>query len=367
MLLGAGLATAQTSDPADWIDATPGYAWSFPRDHASHPGYRTEWWYFTGHLETEQPPLRRFGYQFILFRIGVTPAPPGHESSWDSADMVMIHAAITDKDRGEHHFSEVLWRAMPLLGAFGAPGDPRLVRARAPAGSDGEWSVTRIDDGFALAMNDDLRRLGFRLTVHPGGPPLLQGPGGFSRKAADPRAASLYYSYTRLATQGTLSLGGETLGVRGRGWMDREFGSSFLGEQQAGWDWFGIQLDDGRDLMLYRLRRDDGGIDWAGGTAISPTSGPRYLERPDWTATPRSFWRSPASGVEYPSVWSVEIPGEGLRLELRPEVAGQENHSRLGTGLAYWEGAVSVHDSEGRRIGEGYVELTGYGDNRPPL
>jgi len=365
----AGVAAPRAGDPAGWIDARPDYAWSFPRDHASHPGYRSEWWYFTGSLETGDSPRRRFAFQFILFRVGITPRRPGYPSSWDSSDMVMVHAAVTDKDRGEHRFTEVLWRAIPLFGGFGEPGAPTLVRARAPAGSDGEWTLTRSADGFALAMHDDARRIGFDLVVHPEGPPVLQGPGGYSRKSPEAGAATQYYSYTRLAAGGTLSVDGETLNVAGRAWMDREFGSNLLTQTQSGWDWFGLRLDDGRDLMLYRLRRDDGSIDWAGGTLISAQApGPRYLSPADWTATPRSWWRSPASGVEYPSVWSVEVPEAGLHLELRPEVAEQENRSRLVSGLTYWEGAVTAHDAAGRRIGEGFVELTGYGSGtRPPL
>jgi predicted secreted hydrolase len=281
----------------------------------------------------------------------------------------MVHLAVTDVARQRHVFSEVLWRAMPLLGGFGAPPDGLLAWARAPPGTEGRWTLRREDDGrFGLAARDDTRRVALDLSARPRKAIALQGPNGYSRKAAEDGFASLYYSVTRLATEGTLTIDGERHRVRGESWMDKEFGSSQLAPAQVGWDWWSLRLADGRDLMLYALRRADGSADWRNGTIVSSDGKVRVLSPEEWSATARGTWRSAETGARYPSGWEILVPGEGLRLLATPEVPSSENRSALARDLAYWEGPVRLEDERGRPAGAGYVELTGYGEGaRPPI
>jgi len=352
-----------------WRDARPGHAWSFPRDHWSHPGYRTEWWYLTGQLEADGgPPGPAFGYQLTFFRIGLLPARPDLASPWASANLVMAHAALTDLRQGRHLFSEVLWREAPFLAGFDAfPARP-LAWALAPPGTGGRWTLDFDGEAFSLAVEDAGRGLALRLRARPERPVVLQGPGGFSAKSADGAHASLYYSLTRLATEGTVSAGGRAVAVRGTSWLDREFGSSQLAPRQVGWDWWSLRLADGRDLMLYVLRRADGSTDFAKGTLVGLDGTPRWLAAADFRARATATWRSPATGATYPARWEIEVPSAGLRLEVVPALADQENRAALAGGVFYWEGAVRVLDAAGRPAGEGYVELTGYGPgSRPPI
>jgi predicted secreted hydrolase len=361
------LALAVAAGAGDaWLAAKPDYRWSFPRDHWARPGYRTEWWYLTGHLAAGEAPARRFGYQFTVFRVGLSPRVLPLASEWAATDLVMGHAAVSDLGAGRHVFSEVLYRAMPLLGGFGAYADPRLAWSRAPAGTDGEWTLRWNGEAFDLAMADRGRGIAFRLATRPLKPLVLQGPNGYSRKGAGPTAASQYYSFTRLGTHGTVEVDGRAHAVRGESWMDKEFGSNQLGEGQVGWDWFSLQLADGRELMLYLLRDRAGAVDFARGTLVSPAGQARYLDRGEFAVRAPARWRSATSGTEYPARWSVEVPGEGLRLEVIPELADQENRSALVRGLHYWEGAVAVLAPDGAPAGRGYVELVGYGTTTRP-
>jgi len=351
-----------------WVPASPDYQWSFPRDHWAHRAFRNEWWYFTGHLLSRGDPQRRFGYQFVIFRVGLYPGASGLASEWDAANLLMGHAAITDKAAGEHRFSEVLYREAPFLAQFAAYPDTEIAWSRAPIGTDGTWKLRWIGEGFELEMADRDKGIALGLRTAISGPPLFQGPRGFSRKSDEPGAASMYYSFTRLDTRGALSIDGQSWEVEGVSWMDRELSSNQLTEEQTGWDWFGLRLDDGRDLMLYQLRTEGDVVDYGKGTLQSPDVGVRYLNAADWRLRATATWKSPETGIVYPAAWTVEIPSEKLRLKIQPDVSDQENHSRTGVGMTYWEGAVTVYGEDGQRAGEGYVELTGYGeDNRPPI
>ena len=354
--------------PSTWATAGPGHVWEFPRDHRAHPDYRIEWWYFTGHLETGESPARRFAYQLTFFRIGVLPEPPDLDSAWNSSGLLMAHAALTDEQEGSHRFSELLVRSTPLLAGFGESPEEPLAWSRAPAGTAGRWSLHHDGTGFRFEMTDRAAGFGFALETTPLKPRVLQGPGGLSRKSEQPGAASLYYSFTRLATEGKLTVDGESHDVSGVSWMDHEISSSQLADHQVGWDWFSLQLDDGREVMLYRLRDSGGAVDFAKGTRVGVDGAPEYLEAADFSLESRSSWNSPASAIRYPSVWRIEIDGEAEPWVVVPLVAGQENVSRLPGGPTYWEGAVRVETVEGRRLGLGFVELTGYGEgNRPPV
>ncbi len=362
------LLTATLLFASDWKFAEPDYPWSFPRDHWSHREYRTEWWYFTGHLVTTSPPQRRFGYQFTLFRIGLLTERPNLDSNWATDGLIMGHAAVTDLAQKEHRFSELLYREIPLLGEFRGFPDPLVAWVRGPVGSADRWTLRWNGRSFDFAMSDDTKGFAFDLRTEPTKPLVLQGPNGFSRKGNEPGAASLYYSFTRLATQGTLRLDGETFGVRGESWMDKEFSSSQLTESQVGWDWFSFQLRDGRELMLYVLRRNDGAADFRHATLVSKEGEVRYLDPGEWSVRVLDSWKSEDTGAVYPSRWFIDAPEEGLALDVRPVFSDQENRSGLPGSVYYWEGAVIIQGPAGEELGQGYVELTGYGeDNKPPV
>ncbi len=366
MLLVALSLGAVAQDSA-WTPARPDYAWSFPRDHYAHPAYKTEWWYYTGHLADTRDTAQRFGYQFTFFRIGVNPRPADSGSDWAAQMLIMGHAAITDVRTGRHYFSDVLYRTIPLLGGFGAPDDSLIAWSRGPAGTEQRWTLARRRDGFAVAMADRRRGFSFDLEASPTRALVFEGPNGFSRKGPGPTSASQYYSFTRLQTGGTLRLGDRVFSVRGTSWMDQEIGSNQLAREQVGWDWFALQLDDGRDLMLYLLRDSTGATSWASGTLVPRIGAPRYLAAADYTIRPSGTWTSDSTGARYPARWTVSLPADNLTLEVVPLAADQENRSAVPRGLFYWEGAVEVR-AEGRAVGKGYVELTGYGKGiRPAL
>ncbi len=351
-----------------WIPAQPGYVWSFPRDHWAREGYKTEWWYFTGHLRTVEEPVRRFGYQFTFFRIGVSQDAPPSGSAWAAKDIIMGHAALTDLDTGRHRFSELVVRAAPLLAGFGRHPDTRLAWSVGPPGTPEPWELHWNGDGFDFTMGDAGKSFGFILSTRPLKPVVFQGPGGLSRKGEGATEASHYYSFTRMATAGTVSLDGRDLAVSGVSWMDKEFGSNQLGEDTSGWDWFSLQLDDGHEVMLYLLRTTAGGTYHAGATLVDPAGAVRYLRPDEWKLNVTSEWTSPATGAVYPAGWTLDIPAAGIHPVILPKLADQENRSALIPNLFYWEGSVRVESRNGEHVGQGYVELTGYGENsRPPM
>ena len=356
-----GTAQAQVT----WRFATPDFPWEFPRDHWSHSGFKTEWWYFTGILTADGDTTRQFGYQFTFFRIGIAPTRPPLASGWAVRDLIMGHAAITDLSTGEHRFSELLYRTAPVLGQFGEPGDSLIAWSVGPPGTDARWSLVWNGSAFDVTARDDRNGLGFSLSTHPSKPLVFQGPNGFSRKGERPSAASLYYSFPRLVTSGMVRMGSESISVSGESWMDKEFGSNQLAEHQVGWDWFALRLNDQRDLMVYVLRGGDG-KDYALATLISPDGTPSYLDDSMWTLQTTDRWRSDETKAEYPAGWELHIPGANIALEITPLVRAQENVSQLIPDLFYWEGAVTVRDPAGDVVGEGYVELTGYGTNSRP-
>jgi len=361
VILWTGLAHA-------WTSAQPGYVWSFPRDHWARDGYKTEWWYFTGHLRTAGEPAPRFGFQFTFFRVGVARDAPDGGSAWAAHNIIMGHAALTELETGRHRFSELVVRAAPLLGGFGRHPDPRIAWSVGPPGTPDEWQLRWNGEGFDFNMDDAGKSFGFELSTRPLKPVVYQGPGGVSRKGEGATEASHYYSFTRMATSGTVRLDGKEWEVSGTSWMDKEFGSNQLGKDTEGWDWFSLQLDDGREVMLYLLRNRDGGTRYASATLVETGGAVRYLQPAEWKLSATGQWTSPASGAPYPAAWILDIPDAAIRGIITPRVADQENRSALIPNLFYWEGSVRVESESGARIGQGYVELTGYGENsRPPI
>lgn len=352
----------------DWKPARPDFEWSFPRDHWSHPGFKTEWWYFTGHLTATDGSNRRYGYQFTFFRVGVLPEPPRLESNWTAADLVMGHAALTDLTEGDHVFSEVIYRAAPLLADFPPYPSPVIVRSQSPPGSEGRWILRWNGAAFEFHMRDDRRGVSLNLSATPVKPLVFQGPNGYSRKGSGESSASMYYSFTRLETRGEITRDGAVIPVEGQSWMDQEFGSNQLSERQVGWDWFSMQLEDQREIMIYLLRDESGKVDYGSATVIDSAGRTTYLSAGAVQVNVQDTWTSDETGARYPSSWRITLPSQDLDLTVTPLLPDQENVSRLLPGLFYWEGAVSVQDVSGRIRGRGFVELTGYGEgSRPAL
>ena len=329
---------------------------AFPRDHASHPAYATEWWYYTGHLLSGG---RRFGFQLTFFRIGVDPARAASRSAWAPHTFLFAHAALTDESGRRFQFDERI--ARPALGLAGA--DSMRYRVWVD-----EWSAVLAPDGRTHRLTSPARGFGLWLDLEPLKPPVVHGTDGVSRKSGGPGHASHYYSLTRMRAEGRVADGRDTLEVEGEAWMDHEFMTSSLAPGQRGWDWFSVQLDDGRELMLYRLRLDDGTYDPASsGTLVEADGTARQLPSTTWSVEESATWVSPDTGGRYPARWTLRVPAEGMELRLDPTVAGQELVTRGSVGVHYWEGSVRVEGRAGGRDlrGRGYVELTGYAGAPP--
>ena len=334
-----------------WKEAAPGRPIVLPADHASHPDYKLEWWYYTGNLDAADG--QRFGYQITFFRIGVDPAP-ANPSRWAVRDLYMTHLALTDVSGKRYQFTERVNRAGP--GWAGAATDAYRVWNE-------DWQAA-LEPGGTHHLQGKGPRFAIDLRATEDRPAVLHGDRGYSRKGSAAGNASHYYSLTRMPTRGTVTLDGRVVDVTGLSWMDHEFGTTFLEPEQIGWDWFSIQLTDGRDLMIFQLRRADGSID--------PRSSGTLVER-DGTTRPITYesgfrlepgrrWKSPVSGSQYPIAWTVRVPRSDLTLAVAAAVDGQELHTEQSTGVTYWEGAVDVTGSIGGQPvkGRGYLEMTGY-------
>ncbi|MBI3355574.1 MAG: carotenoid 1,2-hydratase [Nitrospirae bacterium] len=334
--------------------ATAGYRYEFPKDHGSHPAYRTEWWYYTGHLQAKNG--RTFGFELTFFRRAIPPDEVKTlPSQWSVNHLYLAHFALTDIGGQRFHFSEKLSRAG--LGKAGADESRLRIwiddwHAEASADAAGIHTLGAQDGALALA-----------LTLQPAKSLVIHGPDGISRKGPGTGQASHYYSFTRLATTGSLSINGERFDVNGTSWMDHEFGSADLGNDLVGWDWFSIQLADNSELMLYRMRRSNGSSDPASsGTVVSPDGHTRHLSVADIGIEATGAWTSPESKAVYPNKWRLAIPSLDLVLDLVPLLADQELRTSRSAQVTYWEGAVAVSGTkQGRSVkGQGYVELTGY-------
>ena len=356
---------------ATWRRAEPGYTWSFPRDLAAHPPYKTEWWYITGYLASvDDPDSEPLGFQLTFFRSGIAPADSSQgQSAWQPEDLVMAHAALTDPATKKHIFSEVIWRTTPFLGGFAKPGESLLAWCRAPAGTDANWELEWRNNAYYLTVKDDARQLHYELRCEPTRPTVFHGKNGYSPKTADGKNGSLYFSQTRMATTGTVYLDGKPVQVQGRSWLDREIFTSTLAGNQKGWDWPALSLDQGQDLMLYSLRDQEGRIDFALGTWVDEEGQSSTLPADDWEMVALDFWDSEATGSRYPVSWRLRVPGQNIDIKVQAVIPNQENVSGQ-TGIHYWEGAVTLHDWErpDQLRGRGFVELTGYGEgSRPPI
>jgi predicted secreted hydrolase len=348
--VAAAAAGASAVAASRWKPADPAYRLSLPRDHASHPEHRLEWWYYTGNLATRGG--RRVGYQLTFFRVGIDPAPV-NPSRWAVGDLYMAHFAVTDVEAGRHRSADRLNRA-GIAWAGAATGSYRVWNEDWIATLDGQGR--HVLRARAAGVKIDLR-------LEPGKPFVAHGASGYSRKGAEPGNASHYYSLTRMPTRGTVAIDGVELDVAGTSWMDHEFGTSFLETGQLGWDWFSVQLDDGTDLMLFQMRRADGRRDpHSSGTIVDAAGRAQALRAEDFTLVAGEPWRSPKSGARYPISWSIAIPGGGLEMDVRAALPDQELRTERSTGVTYWEGAIDVRGRYRGRVvtGLGYLEMTGY-------
>ncbi|MCM5569633.1 carotenoid 1,2-hydratase [Burkholderiaceae bacterium FT117] len=327
-----------------WPPVRPGRPLAFPRDHGAHPAYRTEWWYLTGWLEG--PDAETLGMQITFFR-SRTRHDAGNPSRFAPTQLLFAHAALASPARGRLAHAERA--ARPGFGLAGFSETDLDV-------SIGNWRLNREPDDRIVARIDDAA-LALALDFVPPGPPVPQGEAGFSRKGPDPAQASWYYSRPQLAVSGAIGGpdGKPTRPVRGIAWLDHEWSSEILDPRAAGWDWVGLNLEDGSALMAFRIRHRDGGVLWSDAKWIDAERSDRAAGDPVFT--PLREWRSPRTGARWPVAMRLALGGRTLELE--PLLDDQEIDATASTGTVYWEGAVRVLEG-GQPVGRGYLELTGY-------
>lgn len=352
LILMASPAGSPAKDPAPTFrQALPGYEYQFPRDFYSHDDFRIEWWYYTGHLEDESG--RSFGYQLTFFRVALEDGGKvDNASQWKIDQIYFAHMTLSDIESEKFYFFERINRAG--LGQAGAASDQLHVWNE-------NWSLTR--NGAVHHLQAQEGEVGYDLKLTPAKPLVIHGKDGVSQKGDAEGNASHYFSYTRMQTEGQVTLQGKTYKVKGTSWMDREFSSSSLNRQQIGWDWFSVQLDNGAELMLYQIRRQGGGIEKkSSGTWVPEEGNVKHLVLSEFTIHSERQWTSEHSGTEYPAGWTLEVPQHGIRLNVTPEMAEQELYHLRSISGSYWEGSVQVSGTvNGRPVtGKGYVELVGY-------
>jgi len=348
------------AETGGFLQVSDGCRLEFPRDHGVHSGFRTEWWYYTGNLETADG--RRFGFQFTIFRRQLRPprtdplAPGEQRSAWRTEQVYLGHAALSDISGNRHLQAETLGRGMNLLAGARHQEDTTRVFVR-------QWQVSITPAAHRLSV--ETPAFAYELELVPQKPPARHGRDGFSRKGLEPGQASCYYSFTRLKTSGRLQIGELSLPVSGLGWMDHEFSSAYLAPDLSGWDWFSIQLSDGSEVMLFALRHADGGISpVSSGTYIDRDGSLKHLAQSDFILEAGAPWQSPRSGIRYPLEWKIRIRPLGLQLDIAAALPDQEIRTEQTTGVTYWEGSIYASGTRnGQPVeGRGYLEMTGRGE-----
>ncbi len=340
---------ASSAPPAGFERALAPRDFVFPSDHGPHPDFQTEWWYYTGNVQAEGG--QRYGYQLTIFRRGLTPGEPV-AGSLRTNQVYYAHFAITDVANADHRAVERFSRgAAGLAGAQGTPTYAVWLE---------DWRIEALNaDGSAVRLRAQDAGMALDLELRSAKPPARQGDRGLSPKSDAPGNASYYVSYTRLMTTGTLTLDGRAIAVNGESWFDHEWSTSALGPNGQGWDWFSLQLSDGRELMLFQIRNTDGSIDpVSSGTLIDVDGSTTYLSADELVLEPLETWRSPTTGAAYPIAWRVRVPSLDLDLTVRGQIPAQE----MPLAFAYWEGTVAITGTAGGRAvsGFGYLEMTGY-------
>ncbi len=338
---------APPQEASGFARAIEPWDWQFPRDHGAHPEFQTEWWYYTGNLATAAG--RRFGFQFTIFRRALSPLAKSSESEFRANDIYLAHFTISDIANAD--FYHDLRYARGGAGLAGATVEP-FYRVWLE-----DWQVLALDDN-ANKTHISAASADFAIDFHlyQMKRPALQGNKGLSPKSGEIGNASYYYSLSRLLSEGTITIGGQTYDVSGTSWMDHEFSTSALGANARGWDWFGLIFEDNSELMVGQIRQIDGGIEPVfGGLYIYGDGSTRYLDAADFSIAVTDTWRSPHSEAEYPAGWEIAVRGEDkFSIVISPLQADQELHS---ADIVYWEGAVEI---SGDKTGYGYAELTGY-------
>ena len=335
---------------AQYRAALPGYHYEFPRDHFSHPDFQTEWWYYTGNLRTSEG--RKFGFELTFFRQAVS-RDPAKTAAWEVQDLYLAHLALSDLDGGKFYHAERTNRSGPGIAGASQP-EGRIW--------NGNWKI--LWDGSEQKLQAIDERFQLYLRMHSEKPPVIHGENGVSQKAEGSGWASHYISLTRLTTTGSIQLNGKKFEVSGTSWMDHEFFTHQLAQDQTGWDWVSLQLADNTELMLFHIRRNDGSIDpCSAGTYVDAQGKTTHLRANDFVLQPLGgTWKSPTTGAVYPVRWKIAIPKLGIELEAKTPLESQELACKTKLVPNYWEGAIVL---EGKRdtitiSGVGYLEMTGY-------
>ena len=339
--------------------ALPGRKLTFPADHYSHPDFKTEWWYYTGHLETDSG--KKYGYQVTFFRFGVRDRQKETKEPPLFTELYMAHFALSDIAAKKFIFRERINRGIAGKAGGRGYGDKAGAAVDRYLVWNEDWKVVGDERNHLIQVNDRGTRL--RLSLKAVKAPSLHGENGLSQKGEGEGRASYYYSLTRMQAEGELAIDGKNEKVRGLSWMDHEFGSNQLGEDQVGWDWFSIQLDNNTELMLYLMRRKDGSVDpYSSGTLVSANGATKPINLRDYRVEVLDRWKSQKSGANYPMKWKLTIPSEEIELDILPAFHDQELITNRSTRVTYWEGAVGIKGKFRNKpvTGDGYVEMTGY-------
>jgi predicted secreted hydrolase len=351
LILASPVASQEKAPVSSFRPALPGYEYQFPRDFFSHDDFRIEWWYYTGHLEDETG--RPFGYQLTFFRVALDEKNKvNNASQWKIGHIYFAHMTLSDIVNGKFYFFERINRAG--LGQAGAESDQLKVWNE-------NWSLTQ--NGKAHHLRAQEGEVTFDLKLIPSKPLVIHGKDGVSQKGETSGNASHYFTFTRMRTEGQVNLKGKNYKVKGLSWMDHEFSSSQLDEEQIGWDWFSVQLDNDTELMIYQIRKKNGAIETnSSGTWVDADGRGTHLTLGEYSIQPEGQWVSEQSGTTYPAEWILEVPKQGIRLKVTPEMADQELHNLRSISTSYWEGSVKVSGTvKGKSVeGKGYVELVGY-------
>jgi predicted secreted hydrolase len=344
------LTVAVSPAAAQYRVALPGYRYEFPRDYFNHPEFQTEWWYYTGNLTASDG--HRFGFELTFFREGVD-RDPGKRAAWDIQDLYLAHLALSDLDGKAFYHAERTNRAGPGIAG---------IDERREVVWNGNWKVAW--NGTDQTLEAIAPDFSFTFELHPEKAPVIHGENGVSQKAEGPGRASHYISLTRLRVDGTIQFKGKNITVQGLAWMDHEFFTHELEQNQVGWDWFSAQLSGNTELMLYRIRRKDGSVDpFSAGTYVDSTGNAVHLRTEDFALLPGSeTWKSPATGAAYPVQWRILVPKLGMELEVTTALKNQELTGNSRAIPNYWEGAIDLKGQRGSAAvtGVGYLEMTGY-------
>ena len=351
--ISAGIAV----EPTGYLSVTEPCNLEFPKDHAPHPGYRTEWWYYTGNLQAESG--EHFGFQLTFFRSQISPAGdrqnwPHPPSAWRTQQVYLAHSAISNLAEKKHLQAERVSREALNMAGARQNEDATVILLN-------DWSASIGTDRHFLAVASD--RFSYDLTLTSEKPPVMHGRAGYSLKGSTADRASCYYSFTRLDTKGKLSIGEKVYEVKGSAWMDHEYSTALLSPELRGWDWLSLQLSDQTEIMAFVLRKKKGGIGAASSATIVDSRGQSsHIGRSDFKLTVMDTWKSPYSKAVYPAGWRLQVYPGKIDLNIHPNLADQEMRTLNSTGEIYWEGSVSVTGTKAGKpvTGKGYVELTGY-------